>query len=104
MMRAPKPTLILASTRDFFDIDGTWDSFRQAKRFFTRFGFADRVNIVRFLQVTERTHDDAIGHDHQRVAAERVRVGNDLLELGRIPAELLRCRQRVRGLPGPRAS
>lgn len=46
MMRAPKPTLILASTHDFFDITGTWDSFRQAKRFYTRLGFADRVSLV----------------------------------------------------------
>eukprot|EP00913_Durusdinium_trenchii_P010869 g10198.t1 len=36
MMRAPKPTLILASTRDFFNIDGTWDTYRQAKRIYTR--------------------------------------------------------------------
>ena len=46
IMRAPKPTLILASTHDFFDIDGTWTSFRQAKRFYTRLGFAERVNLV----------------------------------------------------------
>ncbi len=46
MMRAPRPTLILASTHDFFDIDGTWHSFRQAKRFYTRLGFAERVNLV----------------------------------------------------------
>jgi dienelactone hydrolase len=46
LMRAPKPTLILASTHDFFDIDGAWDSFRQAKRFYTRLGAAERVNLV----------------------------------------------------------
>ena len=46
MMRAPKPTLILASTHDFFDIEGTWDSFRQAKRFYTRIGFAERIDLV----------------------------------------------------------
>jgi hypothetical protein len=46
MMRAPKPTLILASTQDFFDITGTWDTFRQAKRFYTRLGFAERVELV----------------------------------------------------------
>ena len=46
MMRAPKPTLILASTHDFFDIQGTWDTFRQAKRFYTRLGFAERVDLV----------------------------------------------------------
>lgn len=46
MMRAPRPTLVLASTHDFFDIDGTWDSFRQAKRFYTRLGYAERVSLV----------------------------------------------------------
>lgn len=46
MMRAPKPTLILAATQDFFDIQGTWDSFRQAKRFYTRLGFPERVELV----------------------------------------------------------
>jgi dienelactone hydrolase len=46
MLRAPKPTLILASTEDFFDITGTWDTFRQAKRLYTRLGFAERVELV----------------------------------------------------------
>jgi dienelactone hydrolase len=46
MMRAPKPTLILAATQDFFDIQGTWDSYRQAKRFYTRMGHAERVSLV----------------------------------------------------------
>jgi hypothetical protein len=46
MLRAPKPTLILASTEDFFDISGTWDTFRQAKRFYTRLGLAERVELV----------------------------------------------------------
>ena len=46
MMRAPRPTLILSSTRDFFDIEGTWDNFRQSKRFYARFGYAERVNLV----------------------------------------------------------
>ncbi|RMG01562.1 MAG: metalloendopeptidase, partial [Planctomycetota bacterium] len=31
--RAPKPTLICCATRDFFDIHGTWETFRDAKRF-----------------------------------------------------------------------
>ena len=46
MMRAPKPTLILAATRDFFDIQGTWDSFRQAKRLYTRLDHPERVSLV----------------------------------------------------------
>jgi len=46
LMRAPKPTLILAATHDFFDISGTWDTFRQAKQTYTRLGFAERVDLV----------------------------------------------------------
>jgi len=36
LMRAPRRTLISATRGDFFDIQGTWDSFRQAKRLYTR--------------------------------------------------------------------
>jgi len=46
MMRAPNPTLICASTRDAtFDIGGTWDLFRQSKRFYARLGFPERVEL-----------------------------------------------------------
>jgi dienelactone hydrolase len=45
-LRAPRPTLILASTRDFFDIEGTWHTFREAKRFYTRLGYPERVSLV----------------------------------------------------------
>jgi len=46
MMRAPKPTLICAGRRDAtFHIDGTWDLFRQAKSFYSRLGFPERVAI-----------------------------------------------------------
>ena len=31
-LRAPRPTLILSSTRDFFDQQGTWTTFREAKQ------------------------------------------------------------------------
>jgi dienelactone hydrolase len=46
MMRAPKPTLMCVATRDFFDIDGAWATFREAKRFYTRLGFAERVDLI----------------------------------------------------------
>lgn len=46
MMRAPKPTLMSTATRDFFDIKGAWITFRQAKRFYTRLGFAERIDLV----------------------------------------------------------
>ena len=46
MMRAPRPTLLCCATHDFFDIRGTWDSFREAKRVYTKLGFAERVSLV----------------------------------------------------------
>lgn len=46
IMRAPKPTLICAATRDFFDIEGTWDAFRDAKRVYTKLGYPERVSLV----------------------------------------------------------
>jgi hypothetical protein len=46
MMRAPKPTLICAATKDFFDIEGTWATFRYAKRLYSRMGFAERVDLI----------------------------------------------------------
>src|SRR6266436_6544157 len=45
-MRAPRPTLISSTTGDFFDIRGTWDNYRQAKRIFGRLGHAERVDLV----------------------------------------------------------
>ncbi len=46
MMRGPMPTLICAATKDFFDIGGTWDSFRDAKRLYTRLGFPERIDLM----------------------------------------------------------
>jgi cephalosporin-C deacetylase-like acetyl esterase len=46
LIRAPKPTLMCTATHDFFDIDGAWDCFRQAKRFYTRLGFPERVDLI----------------------------------------------------------
>lgn len=45
LMRAPKPTLILTATQDYFDIGGAWDSFRQAKRWYGRLGYPERVDL-----------------------------------------------------------
>ncbi len=46
LLHAPQPTLILASTRDFFDIQGTWTTFREAKRIYTLLGAAERLDII----------------------------------------------------------
>jgi dienelactone hydrolase len=48
LMRAPRPTLICSTTGDFFDIAGTWDAYRQAKRFYGRLGFPERVDLAEF--------------------------------------------------------
>ena len=44
-LRAPRPTLVLAATRDFFDIQGTWTSFREAKRVYGLLGHGERVDV-----------------------------------------------------------
>jgi hypothetical protein len=46
LLRAPRPTLISSTTGDFFDIQGSWDNYRQAKRIYTRLGFPERVGLV----------------------------------------------------------
>jgi len=47
-MRAPKPTLVLTATRDFFDIDGSWRSFREAKRLYSILGFGERIDLFEY--------------------------------------------------------
>lgn len=46
LLAAPRPVLVSASTGDYFDIQGTWDSFRQAKRIYTRLGAPEKVDLV----------------------------------------------------------
>jgi dienelactone hydrolase len=46
LMRAPKPTLLGAGTRDTtFDIAGTWEIYREGKRFYARLGFPERIDL-----------------------------------------------------------
>jgi len=46
MMRAPKPTLLCTATRDFFNIEDTWASFRAAQRLYARLGAGERMCLV----------------------------------------------------------
>lgn len=46
LMRAPKPTLIGTKTGDFFSIEGSWETYREAKRLYNRLGFAERVTLI----------------------------------------------------------
>ena len=45
-LHAPRPALLCASTRDFFDIQGTWTTFREAKRVYGLLGHPERVDII----------------------------------------------------------
>jgi dienelactone hydrolase len=47
-MRAPRPTQISATTRDFFDIQGAWTSFREAKGIYGMLGHGERVDLFEF--------------------------------------------------------
>jgi len=60
LMRAPTPVKLLAATHDFFDINATWETFRLAKRAYTRLGFSERVEIL---------ENDA-GHNFNRTQRE----------------------------------
>jgi len=62
MMRAPTPVLIAAATKDFFNIGGTWETFRLVKRMYTRMGCAERVDIL---------ENDA-GHNYNEVQRQGV--------------------------------
>ena len=62
MMRAPMPILICAATEDFFDITGVWNSFRYAKRLYTRMEFAERIELL---------ENDA-GHNYNRLQRQGV--------------------------------
>ncbi|MDR3637487.1 MAG: PKD domain-containing protein [Isosphaeraceae bacterium] len=45
LMRAPRPTLVCVGTQDFFDIRGSWDTFRELKLAYGRFGYGERVDL-----------------------------------------------------------
>ena len=44
--RAPKPTLIMATTRDFFNISGTRDVYRRVKKVYELFGAEEQFQLV----------------------------------------------------------
>jgi dienelactone hydrolase len=47
-LRAPRPTQISATTRDFFDIQGAWTTFREAKVVYGVLGHGERVDLFEF--------------------------------------------------------
>ena len=45
IVSAPKATLLTVGTRDFFDIQGSWDTFREVKLIYGRLGYGERVDL-----------------------------------------------------------
>jgi dienelactone hydrolase len=45
LLRAPRPTQINCTTRDFFDIQGAWTTFREAKGIYAILGHAERADL-----------------------------------------------------------
>ncbi len=45
-MHAPNPVLVCSATKDFFDIQGTWNTFRSAKRFYSKLGVNSLCDII----------------------------------------------------------
>ncbi|MEZ4810686.1 MAG: alpha/beta hydrolase family protein [Allomuricauda sp.] len=45
-VRAPKPTLIISTTRDFFSIQGTRETFQEAQRMYTALGVPENLSMV----------------------------------------------------------
>lgn len=62
MMRAPVPILICAATEDFFDITGTWQSFRNAKRLYTRLEYPERIELM----------ENEAGHNYNRLQRQSI--------------------------------
>src|SRR6185295_4736876 len=42
--------LLLTGTRDFFDIQGAWTTFRESKRIYGTLGHGERVDLAEFDQ------------------------------------------------------
>ncbi len=49
-LRAPRPTLLLTGTRDFFDIQGSWTTFREAKQVYGILGRPEAVDLAEWDQ------------------------------------------------------
>ncbi len=45
-MRAPKPTMIISTTQDFFSIQGARETFHKAKEIFSTMGHAENIRMI----------------------------------------------------------
>jgi dienelactone hydrolase len=48
LLRAPRPSQLSCPTRDYYDIEGAWSTFREAKRVYAVFGLSERMDLFEF--------------------------------------------------------
>ncbi|REJ94670.1 MAG: hypothetical protein DWQ34_08000 [Planctomycetota bacterium] len=106
IMRAPRPTLISSTTGDYFDIEGAWDNYRQAKRIYSKLGRPEQVDLVE-VEGRHGVHPQnlaTIAHWMQRWLAGRDEPVEPVVLDVRKPEELL-CTEsgQVLSLPGERS-
>jgi len=106
LLRAPRPTLISSTTSDFFDIQGSWHNFRQAKRIYAQLGYPERVDLVEVpgKHGVQPQNLATIAHWMQRWLLERDASVKATTLVTRPAAELLSAPQgQVLNLPGERS-
>ncbi|MFA6240475.1 MAG: hypothetical protein WC655_06080 [Candidatus Hydrogenedentales bacterium] len=107
LMRAPSPVLVCAAAGDsYFSIEGTWETFRYAKRLYTNLGLPERVELV------ESSSPHGYHITHREATARwmsRWLLGKDRVivepKIEFLPEEELRCVPdgKVMSLPGARS-
>src|SRR5262245_35253482 len=48
ILRAPRPAQLSTPTRDYYDIEGAWSTFREAKRVYATLGFSERMDLFEY--------------------------------------------------------
>jgi cephalosporin-C deacetylase-like acetyl esterase len=106
MMRATSPVLLLTATNDFFNIEGAWDSFRYAKRLYTRLGVPERVSL---LEVDDKHGYSVTHHEGAGRWMSRWLLGKDQMltqgEITLLNEQEYRCAPdgKVMNMPGARS-
>jgi dienelactone hydrolase len=47
-IRAPRPTLLAVATQDFFNIDGSWTTFREASAIYSKLFYPERIALAEY--------------------------------------------------------
>jgi hypothetical protein len=76
---SPRPALMCAATEDFFDIGGTWTTYREAKRIYGRLGQPDALDII---EIDAR-------HGYHPPIRQRVGRFFERTLMGRAPADIV---------------